>query len=421
MWVGRQRGDGLGNSCLGIRSSTQAPSILNGARLVENGDARLKVVRLQLLVNAMNFEGGMSNKTHDLLLGDIGASKAGNHGYAGAMKRNVTKAILMKEPMPVASALGRHVEGCLASLGLERLKNGPESRYKTRSVPVPAFNCEGDLVVSEVNVFQRHAGFTETAPLMHRNFEAGPHPFRLCLEQLPNRGFFVGADLLLLAGIVGGNAQLRARIRHRKFPRYGFEHDETPDANIQEGGIEADGTQPGILRRFLPPCQIAHDVLPLDLARPPNVERFKVGADRIPALPVLREGVEPVAVAGVEEAEDPMIEKLGARNASRVRFLLSLPGFQLAGLRRFTPDADAVARGFVAGLSCAIAELDPPVRRALTLIEGSHKSVSLSVTSVTISVNHYPSKAKPIQFNLLLVDYRGFESLPHRFSPSLYS
>ncbi len=161
-------------------TSRPAVSISSGARLVENGDAGGEVVCLQLLVNAMNFERGMADKAHGLLLWHAGTGKAGDDTHSGAMKRKMTKALLVKEAMPGPGALVRHVEGRFPSLGFETFKERTEGGNERCLVSFAAFDRERDFVAGEIHVFKRDACFTESASETVRLGEDGMNDRTFC-------------------------------------------------------------------------------------------------------------------------------------------------------------------------------------------------------------------------------------------------
>lgn len=331
----------------------------------------------------------MTNKSHRLLLGHSFASESGNDCDSRAVEGKVRKADSPKKTVPVACSLRWHVVSHLPALFLHFAKKRPQSRDKRGCVATTSLDRERNFVRFDIDILEGKARFAKAAALPDCDLKRDAHPGRLRFEFVPYQRLFFQRYLMFFLGVVGRNAKLRTRIDRGKFPRNGFEHDDAPNTNVEQGTVETNRTKSAFLRRILTPFEILNDVFSFQLARALDIPGFQERADGIPSLLVFRKSVLFPTVARLQKREDPSIKVFFVRNAGGISLFLTSLGFELARLGGFRANANATASRLVADFSSGISKLYPPIRGAVAFIDGSHKLVSLSVTSVTNFVNLY--------------------------------
>lgn len=314
----------------------------------------------------------MTDKSHCLLLRDAVAGQSRDDCHACAMEGKMGKADSSEKTVPITRSLGWHFVSYLLALFFHFPKKWPQSRDQRSGVATTSFNGERDFVLFCIDIFQRKGRFAKAATLANCDFKGDAHPGRLRSELFPYQPFFFRRDLVFIFGKVRRNAEPRTGIDRGEFPCDRFEHDDAPDANVEQGAVETNRTKPRVLRGILTPLQILSDMFSFQLARPVHTPRFQKRAYRIPGLLVFRESVSFPAVARLQKRNDPSIKVFFVGNASGVGLFLTSLRFELTGFRGFRAYANTAASGLVADFSSGIAKLYPPVGRAIALVDGSH-------------------------------------------------
>ena len=264
----------------------------------------------------------MPNKPHCLLLGNAGPRESSYDRHARAMERKMRETYAPKETVPVARLLCRHVVCHLSAFLFHFREKWSQSRDKRSCVATPSFNRERDLICSGIHICQRKRRLAKPTALADGNFKGNAHPRRLGFELFPYQRFFFRRDLVFVFRTVRSDAEFRARISSREFPRDRFKHNDAPNADIEECAIETHGAKSRVFGRMLAPVQILHDMLSFQLAWSVHVLGFKKRAYCIPSLPVFFQSVRLSAAAGFQKRDNPPIKILRIGNTGGVGLLL---------------------------------------------------------------------------------------------------
>ena len=176
----------------------------------------------------------MPNKPHCLLLGNAGPRESSYDRHARAMERKMRETYAPKETVPVARFLCRHVVCHLSAFLFHFREKWSQSRDKRSCVATPSFNRERDLICSGIHICQRKRRLAKPTALADGNFKGNAHPRRLGFELFPYQRFFFRRDLVFVFRTVRSDAEFRARISSREFPRDRLEHNDAPNADIEE-------------------------------------------------------------------------------------------------------------------------------------------------------------------------------------------
>jgi hypothetical protein len=358
----------------------------------------------------MNLESRMADESHRLLLGHSLAGESRDNRHSRAVKGKMGEADSPEKAVPIACSLCWHLVGHLPALFLHFSKKRPQSRDKRSGVATSAFDRERDFARFDIDVFERKACLAKAAALANRDFKGDAHPLRLRFKFFPYQSLFLRRYLMLVFGKVCANPELRAGISRREFSRDCFKHDDAPDTDVEERAIKANRAEARVLGRILTPFQVINDMLSFDLAWPPEIVGFQKRGYGTPRLLVFGKRVSVSVVARFEKRYNPSIKVFLVGNTSGIGLLLTSFRSELARLGGFRTNANTTAGRLVADLSSGISKLYPPIRGAIALIDGGHRLVSLSVTSVTNSVNFYLGISVSNQVWLPSTLYSWFES-----------
>ena len=328
----------------------------------------------------------MAYKPHCLLLRDAGACESRYDRHSCAVEGKMGKTYTPKETVPVARSLCWHVVRCLLALLFQFREKGFQSRNKRSCVATPSFDRERDFIGSCVDIFQRKTRLGKAATLPNGDFKGGAHPSGLRFELVPYQRFFLRRDLFFIFRSVRSYAELRARIYRCEFPGDRFEHNDAPDADVEQCTVKTHRPKSRVFGRMLAPLQILNDVLSFQLARSVHLLGLKKSAYCIPSFPVFCESVRLSGVVGFQKRDNPPIKVFRIGNAAGIGLFLSSLRFELASLSGFRTNADSIASGLIPDFSTGIAKLYPPIRRALTPVNRSHRCNQVSPVSPILSI-----------------------------------